>query len=60
MTQITVEIKNVFGVNKIYPVCSIAKLFAEIANTKTLSKSNIKIIEELGYSIIISHKYIIE
>ena len=49
--SITVEIKNVYGVNKIYPISDTAKLFANIAGTKTLTDYTIAKIKELGYTI---------
>lgn len=48
---IQVEIKNVYGAEKIYPVCNTSKLFADIANTKTLTRSVLQTIKNLGYSI---------
>jgi hypothetical protein len=51
MQSIQVEVKNIYGVLKIYPVCGAAKIFASIAGTKTLTSRNVKQIEELGYKI---------
>jgi len=49
--QITIEIKNNYGVNTVYPVCETAKHFAAIAGTKTLTVQVLKIIEGMGYTI---------
>lgn len=49
--KITIEIKDVFGQLKYYPVCKDALLFASIAGTKTLSEVNLRRILELGYEI---------
>lgn len=49
--KITIEIKDVFGVLKFYPVCKDALTFASIAGTKTLSEVNLRRIIELGYEI---------
>lgn len=49
--EIKVTIKSVYGVDKIYPACFQAKLFAEIAGTKTLTDSTIDKIKELGFVI---------
>lgn len=49
--QITVKIKNVYGEEKIYPVCEKAKAFARLAGTKTLTRAAIKEISELGFYI---------
>lgn len=49
--KITIEIKDVFGQLKFYPVCKDALIFASIAGTKTLSEANLRRIIELGYEI---------
>ena len=49
--EITVRIKNVYGEEKIYPVCEKAKAFARIAGTKTLTRATIKEISDLGFHI---------
>ena len=49
---ITVEIKNNYGNNAIYPLCTTSKYFAEIAGTKTLTRHSIAIIKNMGYVII--------
>ena len=48
---IEVEVKDVYGAVKYYPICEKAQLFADIAGTKTLTLHAIKKIEALGYSI---------
>ena len=45
-----VEKKNVYGVQRIYPVCEKAKLFARICGNVTLLDADIKLIKELGYT----------
>ena len=49
--SITVRIKNVYGTDRIYPVCPAAITFAKIAGTITLSASTIKNIKALGFTI---------
>lgn len=49
--QITVSIREVYGIKTVYPVCITAKIFASIAGTKTLTLGTLKKIEALGYSI---------
>jgi len=49
--QITVEIKSVYGVERIYAVCNNAKLITKLKQSKTLSKEDISILRELGYRI---------
>jgi hypothetical protein len=48
---IEVEVKDVYGMVKYYPICHRAQLFADIAGTKTLPQQVLKKIEALGYSI---------
>ena len=49
--QITVTIREIYGIKTVYPVCITAKLFASIAGTKTLTLATLNKIEALGYSI---------
>lgn len=49
--KIQVEIKDVYGAMKVYPVCQKAKLFAKIAGTKTLTEAVLKDVERLGYQL---------
>ena len=50
--KITVKIKNVFGHERIYPVCPQAKLFAQISGHKTLTRHAIILIKGLGYNVV--------
>jgi len=49
--QLTIEIKSVYGVERIYAVCNNAKLITKLKQSKTLSKDDISILRELGYTI---------
>ncbi len=49
--EITVRITNVYGQKTVYPVCETAKIFADIAGTKTLKPTTINSIKALGYTI---------
>ena len=51
---ITVEVKRVYGEEKIYPVCEKALIFAKMVGQKTLTPSNIANIKALGYTIKVS------
>lgn len=51
---LTVEIKNVYGSEKIYPICNIAKGFASLLNQTTLTRADITKIKSLGYQINVS------
>ena len=48
---ITVKIRNVYGEERVYPVCEKAKIFARLAGTKTLTDHAIGLIKSLGYTI---------
>jgi hypothetical protein len=50
LTNLIVEKKNVYGVERVYPVCKKAKLFARISGNKTLLDEDRKLIAELGYT----------
>ena len=49
-TSLIVEKKNVYGVERVYPICNKAKLFARISGNKTLLEEDRKLIKQLGYS----------
>ena len=51
--QITVEIKEVYGKQVVYPVCDASKAFASIASTTTLTTNAMKGIKALGYAIVV-------
>lgn len=52
--KIIVMVRSVYGVDKIYPVCGGAKLFADIAGTTTLREHDLRRIQQLGYHIVVS------
>ena len=49
--EIIVSIKSQYGSRAIIPVCDKAKLFAELAGTRTLTAQAIKTIKFLGYTV---------
>ena len=49
--EIQLEMRNVFGVDRIYPVCEKSQIFARITGLKTLQPTVIKEIENLGYEL---------
>jgi len=49
--NLTVKIKNVYGIPRIYPVCDKAQLFALISGNKTLLPIDIELIKKLGYKL---------
>ena len=48
--DILVQVKHVYGVQTVYPVCDQAKFFAALAGTKTLTSQAIKLIRQAGYN----------
>lgn len=54
--HIVVKPKSVYGVTNFYPVCDGAKLFAELAGTKTLTRQSLNIIKRLGYAVELEHE----
>ena len=49
--DLIVEKKNVYGVERVYPVCTKAKIFAAISGNKTLLPEVIEQIKKLGYNL---------
>lgn len=49
--QIIIERRDVYGRPTYYPVCRTAKLFAELAGTKTLTQGALRTIREMGVAI---------
>lgn len=49
--QLIVEVKSIYGVERIYAVCNNSKLITKLKQSKTLNKDDISILRELGYKI---------
>ena len=47
---LTVEIKNNYGTQVVYPTCQVGETFARIAGTKTLTDQTRKLMKQLGYT----------
>lgn len=54
--KITVEVKNVYGIETVYPACEQAELFAKIAGTRTLTRHALRDIKALGYQVEVKQK----
>ena len=54
--KIKIKITENFGNEAIYPVCQNAQTVADIAGTKTLTRSTLKSIQSLGYEIDIAQQ----
>ena len=46
-----VRVMDVYGKRVVYPVCDKAKVFADIADTKSLTEATLRCIRKLGYEI---------
>jgi hypothetical protein len=49
--KIKIKIVNVYGVDRIYPVCENAKIFCLITKRRTLMPETIGHIKSLGYAV---------
>lgn len=49
-----IEVREVYGVAKAYPLNRAAELFAEIAGTKTIGRRTLEKAEALGFEIVSS------
>jgi hypothetical protein len=56
--EIQVEVKSIYGQEKIYPLCLAGETFAEIAGTKTLTTETIALAKRLGYQFIVKPREI--
>ena len=53
--NLIVEKKNVYGVERVYPVCTKSHILARISGNKTLLPEVIEEIKKLGYKLV-DHK----
>jgi hypothetical protein len=49
--SIQVEVRDVYGVTKVYPICDQAKRFAKLLRQATLTHADIQGIKSLGFEI---------
>jgi len=54
--NIYVNERSVYGNTMVYPACDKAKVFANIAGTKTLTFETIAEIKNLGYDVLIQKR----
>ena len=52
VNAIQVEVRQIYGTTKVYPLCETAKAFARIAGTTTLTIDALRNIERIGFEII--------
>ena len=48
---INVNVRSNFGVDVVYPVCGLAKMLCELANTRTMPDRMLSILKRNGYTI---------
>ena len=46
--EIILEVKNKYGVNRIYPVCHVANALIKLGDKKTFKKSHLDVFKSLG------------
>ncbi len=49
--EITVQVRTVYGVDLVYPVCDKARTFARLAGTTTLTRRSLEIIKDAGWLV---------
>ena len=49
--EIQIEMRNVFGIDRIYPVCHVANALIKLKDKKTFNKSDLEVFKSLGLSI---------
>jgi hypothetical protein len=49
--KIQIQVRTLYGSEQAYPVCDLARSFAELAGTRTLTRRALSLIVKLGYSV---------
>lgn len=49
--QITIQVRNVYGNETIYPACKTSAFFCKLAGTKTITAEMLRLIRTQGYEI---------
>ena len=49
--EIQLEMRNVFGIDRIYPVCHVANALIKLKEKKTFNKSDLEVFKALGLII---------
>ena len=47
--DIYLEVKQVYGVDRVYPACAVSQALAGLAGKKTFSKEHLNILREIGF-----------
>ena len=48
MKEIQIEMRTVFGVGRIYPICHVASALIKLKDKKTFNKSDLEVFKALG------------
>ena len=54
--NITVRVTNNYGNHTVYPSCEVARKLAALAGTKTLTPQAIRLIKDLGYTVLVEEQ----
>ena len=54
--NITVRVTNNYGNHTVYPSCEVARNLAALAGTKTLTPQAIRLIKDLGYTVLVEEQ----
>lgn len=54
---IVVQIREVYGIERVYPVCEAATTFAQMKGQRTLTQRDIDHIKQLGYRVAVENPY---
>ena len=46
--EIQLEMRNVYGIDRIYPVCQVANALIKLKDKKTFNKSDLAVFKALG------------
>ena len=46
--EIQIEMRNVFGIDRIYPVCHVANALIKLKDKKTFNKNDLDVFKSLG------------
>ena len=49
--EIQIEMRNVFGIDRIYPVCHVANALIKLKDKKTFNKNDLDVFKSLGMNI---------
>ena len=57
--EVTISKREVYGVERYYPECEKAALLARLAHRRTFSRTELALIKELGYKIVVKHEELV-